>query len=326
MAREDHGYRVQLFPPIHEQLLPLYREASRLRKTASYGALDIAIHSAAAYTRALTISELIGCDYAQPLLTAPLGGSSLESIKKRSMLFRFLRFKDFKLKTGMGDDIAKVKQARKIIGKKNSLRVDSNQGWTLEEAVELIPQLSELGVNIFEEPVADINELAILNKTMDAEFMADESVCTYEDGQRLIKLGAAGIWNLRLGKNGGFTGMIEMVKLAEANNIKLSLGVLVGETSVLSEASLAIAGLTDFLYTEYGFSKILLKKDPFINATPGYFGRAKVSLDRCGLGLVFLRKSFKAYKKRETSLSNGVYSPPKYRKKSFLTEMTFFRK
>ena len=42
--------------PIHQQLLPLYHEASSLGKTASYSALDVAIHSAAAYTRALSIA------------------------------------------------------------------------------------------------------------------------------------------------------------------------------------------------------------------------------------------------------------------------------
>lgn len=312
--------------PIHEQLLPLYHEASKLRKTASYGALDIAIHSAAAYTRALSISNLIGCPQATPPLTAPLGGSSLSSIKKKALLFKLLRFKDFKIKTGLGDDIAKVAQARKIIGDKACLRVDSNQGWDFNEAIELIPELKKYGVTTFEEPVNNIEEMAILNKTTGADMMADETLCTYEDAQKLIKLNAANIWNLRLGKNGGFTGLIELAKLAEANSIKTSLGVLVGETSVLSEASLAIAGLTDFVHTEYGFSKILLKKDPFFNATPGYFGKPKVDHTRCGLGLAFLRKSVKHYIKRETSLNNGVYTQPKFQKKGFLSDMSFFRK
>ncbi len=312
--------------PIHEQLRPLYYEASKLRKTASYGALDIAIHSAAAYTRALSISNLIGCPQGAPLLTAPLGGRSLSSIKKKAVLFKFLRFKDFKIKTGLGDDIAKVAQARKIIGNAANLRVDSNQGWNFNEAVELIPQLKKYGITTFEEPVNNIEEMAILNKTTGADMMADETLCTYEDAQKLLKLNAANIWNLRLGKNGGFTGLIELTKLAETNNIKTSLGVLVGETSVLSEASIAISGLTDFVHTEYGFSKILLKKDPFFNATPGYFGKPKVDYSRCGLGLAFLRKSVKRYIKRETSLNNGVYTQPKFQKKGLLSDMSFFRK
>ena len=312
--------------PIHQQLLPLYHEASSLGKTASYSALDVAIHSAAAYTRALSIAGMIGCPQNSPALTAPLGGSSVASVRKKTMLFKYLQFKDFKLKTGLGEDIAKVAAARKIIGNKYPLRVDSNQGWSLCEATKLIPELQQYGVTEFEEPVQSIEEMALLQKTTGIDIIADEKICTYEDAQRLLKLKAANIWNLRLAKNGGYTGVIELIKLAEANNIKLTLGVLVGESSVLSEAALAITGLTEFCHTEYGFSKILLKKDPFMNATSGYFGKPRTFHGRSGLGLFFQRKKIKHFKKRETSLNNGVFTPPKYQKKNILTEMSFFRK
>ncbi len=312
--------------PLHQQLLPLYKEASKLRKLASYGALDIAIHAAASYTRGESIAELIGCPLQSPYLTAPLGGKSLESIKKLSKLFKALRFREFKIKTGMGKDEKKVALARKLLGERADIRVDSNRAWSLEEALELIPQLQNYGVNTFEEPVNNINEMAFLKRTLDVDIMADESLCSYEDALKLVELDAASTWNLRLGKNGGFTGIIELIKLAEANNIKPSLGVLVGETSVLSEASLAITGLTDFSHVEYGFNKILLKSDPFINATPGYFGRPRVNPARSGLGLVMLRKKIKRCKKRETTLNNGVYSPPKHQRKSFISDLSFFRK
>ena len=312
--------------PVHEQLLDLYHEASLLGKTASYSALDVAIHSAVAYTRALSISGMIGCSQTSPALTAPLGGRSLTSVRRKATIFKYLQFKDFKLKTGMGDDVAKVAAARKIIGNKFPLRVDSNQGWSLQEATRLIPQIQEYGVKEFEEPVQSLEEMAILQKTADIDIIADEKLCTYEDAQNLIRLKAANIWNLRLAKNGGFTGMIELIKLAEKNNIGLTLGVLVGESSILSEAALAITGLTAFRHTEYGFAKILLKKDPFLNATPGYFGKPRTFSGRSGLGLSFQRKKIKAYKKRETSLNNGVFTPPRYQKKNFLTEMSFFRK
>ncbi len=312
--------------PIHEQLLPLYKEASKLRKLASYGALDIAIHDAAALTRGLRIPELLGFPQATPRLTAPLGGSTEKSIKKKAILFKFLMFKDFKVKTGLGNDLEKVSIARKIIGKKASLRVDTNQGWSFEEAVRIIPELQNLGVDIFEEPVKSVEEMAILNKTLSVDIMADESLCSYEDAERLVELGAASVWNVRLGKNGGFTGVIELIKLAEKNNIKLHLGVLVGETAALSEASLAISGITDFIHVEYGFSKILLKKEPFFNGTGGYFGKAKVSPKKAGLGLAFYKKSLKKYIRREASLNNGVYTEPKPVQRSILTDMSIFRR
>jgi muconate cycloisomerase len=67
--------------------------------------------------------------------------------------------------------------------------------------------------------------------------MADESLCTFEDGQRLIDSEAADIFNIRLGKCGGFSGAMRLVQLARENKLGCHLGSLVGETGILTSAA-----------------------------------------------------------------------------------------
>lgn len=312
--------------PIHEQLKPLYKEASLLRKTAAYAAIDIAVHEAAAQTRGLTVEQLFGLEINKKNnFTAPLGGNSVRSIKRNSRIFKFFGFKDFKLKTGLGNDIEKIKVARKIIGRDTPLRVDTNQCWSMKEAISIIPQLLELGVDVIEEPTADLQEMTIINKTFDAHIMADEKLCTYEDGLELVELGTADIWNLRLAKNGGYTGVIELMNLAKKNNIKLHLGVLVGETSLLSEAAIALASSPDFSFCEFGFPKILLSFDPYVNFKHGYFGKYKGFHGHRGFGIKLRYKRLKNYMRKNTTIANGVYIPPKPKKVFLFDHQAMFR-
>ena len=67
--------------------------------------------------------------------------------------------------------------------------------------------------------------------------MADESLCTIEDAQELIRMQAADIFNIRLGKCGGFLASLRLVELAQASGLDCHLGTLVGETGILSRAA-----------------------------------------------------------------------------------------
>ena len=67
--------------------------------------------------------------------------------------------------------------------------------------------------------------------------MADESVCSFQDAERLIEMEAADIFNVRLGKHGGVLGAARIASLASEAGLSCNLGTLVGETAVLSRAA-----------------------------------------------------------------------------------------
>ena len=63
------------------------------------------------------------------------------------------RFKRLKLKLGAGDglDVERVRAVRGVTDV--PLQVDVNECWSLDEALEALPQLAELGVEYCEQPL-----------------------------------------------------------------------------------------------------------------------------------------------------------------------------
>jgi L-alanine-DL-glutamate epimerase-like enolase superfamily enzyme len=63
------------------------------------------------------------------------------------------RFKRLKLKLGAGDgrDVERVRAVREVSDV--PLQVDVNEAWSLDEALEALPQLAELGVQYCEQPL-----------------------------------------------------------------------------------------------------------------------------------------------------------------------------
>jgi L-alanine-DL-glutamate epimerase-like enolase superfamily enzyme len=61
------------------------------------------------------------------------------------------------------------------------LRVDANAGWDLETALQLIPELEKLGVELVEQPLAkdDWEGMKILFRESSLPLYADES-CVFE--------------------------------------------------------------------------------------------------------------------------------------------------
>jgi L-alanine-DL-glutamate epimerase-like enolase superfamily enzyme len=94
--------------------------------------------------------------------------------------------------------------------------------------------------------------------------MADESLCSVQDAEALLPVGAGIRWNLRLAKVGGFTGLLELAALARTHGIPCQLGALVGETSILTAAARACLGITDFRWVESAFPRLLLRTDPVV--------------------------------------------------------------
>ena len=271
--------------PAADVLDPLYRTADAERHTASFAALDLAVHDALARAAGLPLAQWLGYAAHAIRLSAPLGGSSAKSVRKKALLFRFLGFQDFKLKLGLGIDAEVTRAARASIGTERDLRADANAAWDGEEAVQKIAALAPFGFSSFEQPARDIAGLARVRRELGVRVMADESLCTLADAQELIERNAADLWNVRLAKIGGFCGLRAFLQLARTHGIGLHLGTLVGETSLLAAAGRIASGAAEFAHVEYGFPRLFLRGDPFRGGPAGYFGTGAPQNKRPGLGV-----------------------------------------
>jgi L-Ala-D/L-Glu epimerase len=143
----------------------------------------------------------------------------------------------YKIKLGTEEDIAIVEALRRHTDA--VLRVDANAGWTLEEALQKIPRLKDLGVELVEQPLAKDNweGMKVLFEQSSLPLYADES-CVSEHDVDKCHGHFHGI-NIKLTKCSGLTPARRMITRAR----QLGMHVMVGSMNESSIGTAAIAHL-----------------------------------------------------------------------------------
>ncbi|MDR3210335.1 MAG: hypothetical protein LBU79_00255 [Planctomycetota bacterium] len=277
---------------------PLYRRSDTARRPAAYAALETAVLDALARHRGHPLNLLWSSSPSPRELVGviPIAPPGMAGWLAR--LLRWLGYRRFKVKVGSDPlaDRQRLAAVRKAIGPAAWLSADANQAWTLVEAEKRLADWREFGLSLVEEPLApgEGSLLGELEAKTGMAMMADESIISLADAQKLLASGSPSWWNLRLGKNGGFSGLAALADLATRNNIKIYGGVLVGETGCLAAAGRAALGLVDYVCQENAFSRLLLASDPFRGAPGGFRGRAE-PLSRPGLGVDLRRERLNSF-------------------------------
>lgn len=142
-----------------------------------------------------------------------------------------------KIKVGRGDDIGRVKAVRESMGPRCLLRLDANGNWDLETATTRIATLSRFDLELVEQPVASLGDLARLRRRVDVALAADESVRSVDDAHRLARLEAADAVVVKAQPLGGVRRALEVVEAAGVPGVVSSML----ETSVGLATGLALA-------------------------------------------------------------------------------------
>jgi muconate cycloisomerase len=148
--------------------------------------------------------------------------------------------------------------------------------------------LERHGVCALEQPLADSDDsdLPYLAEQTQCDLIADESLLTIGDAQRLIDGGGVRVLNIRIAKNGGLMPALRIARLALAAGRDVQLGCLVGETSILSAAGVAfLEACPKVRFVEGAFGMFLLRQD--VTRRPmrfGYGGRVRPR-EESGLGV-----------------------------------------
>lgn len=272
-------------------LRPLYVSADASRSTSSYAGVDVA-----ALTAFASAVGIPACPARTRVESLPLVGViPAAAPKKAAWLARLLRcmgYRRFKVKVGRDADAdaERVRAVRRNAGAEARLDVDANGAWGWDEAVRRMRGLAALGVTLVEEPLdrlaAADADFGALEKEAGMPVMADESLCTLADAAGLLARGTPSWWNLRLAKNGGFSGVMELSRLAGEHGVSTYGGVLVGETGVLAAAGRAAFFSAGVTCCEYGFPRFFLRGDPARGSPAGYRGRYSPQPDSIpGLGV-----------------------------------------
>lgn len=169
-------------------------------------------------------------------------------------------FEVLKIKLGSEDDRAILEAVRRVTDV--PVRIDANEGWTLEEARRNLDWLEELGVELVEQPLpADrLDDMRELKRISPLPLIADESIHRASDIPELADA-FHGI-NIKLMKCGGPGEARRMIDVARAHGMQVMLGCMV-ETSLAITAAAQLAPLVDFADLD---GALLIGNDPFMGA------------------------------------------------------------
>jgi L-Ala-D/L-Glu epimerase len=112
-------------------------------------------------------------------------------------------FGTFKLKLGAGEDVAQVRAVREALGPEARIRVDANASWSVEEAAAILGAIEELDIELAEQPVTTLEEMAALAERTAVPLAADESVAGAEEARQAAEMGACAVTGVKLSKVGG---------------------------------------------------------------------------------------------------------------------------
>lgn len=216
-------------------------------------ALDIAAWDIYGKMRGKPLYQLWGGDPAKnPICDYTIG---IDPIEKMVAKMKEKPWPIYKIKVGTAHDIAIVKALRENTDA--VLRVDANAAWDLDTALELIPQLKELGVELVEQPLAKDNweGMKRLYQESSLPLYADES-CVLEADVEKCKDHFHGI-NIKLTKCSGITPARRMITKAR----ELGLSIMVGCMNESTIGSAAIAHLLPFIDHVDMDGPLLLEED-----------------------------------------------------------------
>ncbi|GAB7005874.1 o-succinylbenzoate synthase [Nocardioides sp. AN3] len=162
---------------------------------------------------------------------------------------------------GVADDLARVEAVRDALGRDGRIRVDVNGLWDVEDAVTNIGLLDRaVGLEYVEQPVAGVEDLALVRRRVDVPVAADESIRRAADPYRVRDLEAADIAVLKVQPLGGVRACL---RIAE----EIGLPVVVSsalETSVGIAAGVALAAALPELPYACGLATVRLLTDDVV--------------------------------------------------------------
>jgi L-Ala-D/L-Glu epimerase len=245
---------------------------------AARAALDCALHDLQGKLLGRPTWQLLGLPRSGPPTSWTIWLGDPDDMARRAERVAH-RFRRLKLKLGGGDglDVDRVRAVRSVT--EAPLQVDVNEYWSLEEALDAIPRLGELGVQYVEQPLPRGDEGGVrLKQESQLPIYLDEDCHTLRD-VALCAPRAHGI-NIKLAKSGGIREAVKMAHAARALGLGVMLGCMV-ESGLAIAAGAQIASLCDHVDLD---GNLLLADDPW----PGVelVDGVQVPADAPGLGVV----------------------------------------
>jgi L-alanine-DL-glutamate epimerase-like enolase superfamily enzyme len=202
-------------------------------------AIDLALWDLDGRRRREPIWRLLGAAAALPvavnatIASADRAGASAEAAAARAAGFRCV-----KVKVGLGDDAGRLAAVRAAGGRELAIRLDANGAWTVPEAAATLRVLEPVGIELCEEPVSGLDQLAAVCAQTVIPLAIDESSSLPGalDERRSTAV------CLKISRCGGITGIVDAAARARAVGYEVYLAsTLDGPLGIAAALHAAIA-------------------------------------------------------------------------------------
>jgi L-alanine-DL-glutamate epimerase-like enolase superfamily enzyme len=227
------------------------------REFAARAAVDSALHDLCGKLAELPVWQFLGLRRHGPPTSWTIGLADPDEMARKAE--RATSFEGLKLKLGGRDGLDVERVAAVRAAWEGPIRVDINEGWDgLEEALEALPRLAELGVEYCEQPLPAGDPAGVeLKRDSPLPIFLDEDCHTLADVRECAERGH-GV-NVKLAKSGGIREAVRMVHAARALDLAAMLGCMV-ESGLGIAAGASIASLFDHVDLD---GNLLLREDPW---------------------------------------------------------------
>jgi o-succinylbenzoate synthase len=289
-AIEDHikksiiGMDIENFETVIQKL-----NKCIVKNTSAKAAVDIALYDLYGQLYKAPLYKLLGGFRKEITTDITISVNEPEEMVKDSMDAIKRGYKTLKIKVGKDSkkDLERMKAIRQAIGYDAQLRIDANQGWKPKEAVKVLREMEDAGLNIefVEQPVIahDIDGLKFVTDNVSIPVLADESIFSPMDALNVLERRAADLINIKLMKTGGIYNALKICSLAEIHGIECMIGcMLEAKVSVTAAVHLACA---KSIITKIDLDgPVLCSEDPINGGA--VFNESKITLtDKPGLGI-----------------------------------------
>lgn len=241
--------------------------------------LDLALHDLVGKLLDRPLYALLGLDPSRtPVTSFTIGIADSETTLRK--LAEIGDHPVLKVKLGLGSAREQVETIAAIRARyTGTIRIDANEGWTVERAIAILRELARHDIEFCEQPIpaGSPEGLRAVREGSPIPIVTDEDSLTAADLPRLI--GCVDGVNVKLAKTGGIRGALAMIHTARALGMKVMLGCMV-ESAIAATAAAHLSPLVDWADIDGPF---LTADDPFDGVR---YDRGRLILpDAPGLGV-----------------------------------------
>jgi L-alanine-DL-glutamate epimerase-like enolase superfamily enzyme len=239
-------------------------------------ALDGVVHDWLGKRVGQPLWRLLGTERVTPPTSYTIGIDSVEGTADR--VRRAPGYEVLKIKVGGPGDVERLRAVRAESSAR--LRIDGNEGWDLETACSLTPELIELGVEFVEQPfpAADVDAFQAYRELSPRLPVLIDEGCRDLGSVAPIAGYADGIV-IKLAKCGGIREALRMIHAARALGLKVMLGCMIESELGIGQAA-QLGSLADYIDLD---GHLLISNRPFEGL--GLADGRLVLSERPGLGV-----------------------------------------